>query len=144
MGTRDGFPNPPATGIGEPSSRPSPAIGFAWIAAVAVLVCWCTAAAAATDDSSAGDAGPLVLLAQGDGTVASAPAQPSDPPEGATLRLRRVRVGEDVSGRIFRVRGVLEAVSAGGLGTYFTPVEGGRLMGPLGATALAASWTPHA
>jgi hypothetical protein len=52
-------------------------------------------------------------------------------------------VGEDVGGRVFRLRAVLEAVSADGLGTTFTPVEGGRLMGPLRATALDASWAPH-
>jgi len=113
------------------------------VPALAVLVCWCTVAAAAVDDRGTGGTGPLVLLAQGDATLASAPAGPADPPEGATLRLRRVRVGEDVGGRVFRVRGVLEAVSADGLGTYFTPVEGGRLMGPLRATALVGSWTPH-
>ena len=43
--------------------------------------------------------GPLVLLAQGDALVASTPARPGDPPEGASLRLRRVRVGEDVGRR---------------------------------------------
>src|SRR4029078_6227355 len=58
-------------------------------------------------------------------------------------RLRRVRVGEDGGGRLFRARGVLGAVSAHGVGTYFRAVEGGRLMGPLRATALTASWTPH-
>jgi hypothetical protein len=115
----------------------------ALVAVLAVLVGRCTLAAAAGEDRSAGDTGPLVLLVQGDATVASAPAGPADPPEGATLRLRRVRVGEDGGGRLFRARGVLEAVSADGLGTYFTPVEGGRLMGPLRATALTASWTPH-
>jgi hypothetical protein len=113
------------------------------VAALALLVSWCATAAAAVDERAAGDTGPLVLLAQGDATVASEPAGPADPPEGATLRLRRVRVGEDVGGRAFRLRVVLEAVSADGLGTYFTPVEGGRLMGPLRATALDASWTPH-
>src|SRR3954453_14908997 len=112
-------------------------------AAVAVLACWCAAAAAAVDERAAADTGPLVLLAQGDATVASAPAGPAGPPDGATLTLRRGRGGEDVGGRAFRLRGVLEAVSADGLGTYFTPVEGGRLMGPLRATALDASWTPH-
>src|SRR3954469_20728401 len=115
-------------------------IAVAAAVAAAALGWCCTVAAAAGDDRSAGDPGPLVLLAQGDATIASAPARPADPPEGATLRLRRVRVGEDVGGRVLRVRGVLEAVSADGLGTYFTPVEGGRLMGPLRATALAASW----
>jgi len=110
------------------------------IAAAVALLCWCTAAAAADDR---GEPGSLVLLAQGDATLASEPAAPADPPDGATFRLRRVRVGEEISGRFFRVRGVLEAVSADGLGTYFTPVEGGRLMGPLRLTAATASWTPH-
>lgn len=108
------------------------------IAAAVALLCWCTAAAAADGDTET-----LVLLAQGDATLASEPAGPADPPDGATFRLRRVRVGEDVGGRLFRVRGVLEAVSADGLGTYFTPVEGGRLAGPLRLTAATVSWTPH-
>lgn len=110
---------------------------------VAVLVGWCTAAAAMEGDRVVDDPGPLVLLAQGDATIASAPAGPADPPDGASFRLRRVRVGEDLGGRLFHVRAVLEAVSADGLGTYFTPVEGGRLMGRLRATDAAVSWTPH-
>jgi hypothetical protein len=108
------------------------------VAAAVALLCWCTAAAAAD-----GDPGTLVLLAQGDATLASEPVAPADPPDGATFRVRRVRVGEDLGGRLFHVRGVLEAVSADGLGTYYTPVEGGRLMGPLRLTAATASWTPH-
>ena len=67
--------------------------------------------------------------------VASAPAGPADPPEGASLRLRRVRVGEDVGGRVFRAaRRAGSACRPTRLGRYFAPVEGGRLQGPLRVT----------
>ena len=117
-------------------------------AAIAALLIWCAAGPAAADDGGAGDATlpqtwPLVLLAQGDALLASAPARPGDPNEGASLRLRRVRAGEDLTGRSFRVRLVLEAQSADAAGEHFAPVEGGRLAGPLRVTEAFASWRPH-
>lgn len=117
-------------------------------AAIAALVGWCAAAHAAPDDGGPGDGippqtRPLVLLVQGDALVASAPARPGDPPEGASLRLRRVRAGEDLTGRAFRLRMVLEAQSADAAGQHFAPVEGGRLAGPLRVTEAFASWRPH-
>jgi len=115
-------------------------------AAVAALVCWGAAAQAAPGDG--GEAtppptAPLVLLAQADAQIASAPTLPGDPPEGASLRLRRLRVGEDIAARSFRVRAVLEAQSADAAGAYFAPVDGGRLAGPLRITEAFASWRPH-
>ena len=118
--------------------------------AVAALVCWCATARAGTraDASGGGDGvAPqslgLVLLAQGEALAASAPARPDDPPEGLSFRLRRVRVGEDIGARLWRVRAVLEAQSADASGAHFAPVEGGRLQGPLRVTEAFASWTPH-
>jgi hypothetical protein len=114
------------------------------LAVGAALACWCaTAAAGAAEDGRPAETGPLVLLVQGDGVIASAPVRPGDPPEGASLRLRRVRAGEDLAAGRFRVRAVLEAQSADAFDQHFTPVEGGRLIGPLRATEAFASWAPH-
>jgi len=106
----------------------------------AALACLSPGAAAADDDR---DTGPLVLLVQGDATIASAPSAPGDPPDGASLRLRRVRAGEDLRLRSFGLRAVLEAVSDDGFGEPFAPVEGGRLLDRLRTTDLRVSWAPH-
>jgi hypothetical protein len=120
-------------------------------AVVAALVCWCATARAgmrADDAAAAGGWVPppslgLVLLAQGEAIAASEPALPGDPPEGAALRLRRLRVGEDLGGRYWRVRAVLEAQSADASGEHFAAADGGRIDGPLRVTEAFASWTPH-
>jgi len=119
--------------------------------ATAAIVCWGGAVRAApTNDGGDGDlvappTAPLVLLVQGDGTVAGTPARPGDPPDGASLRLRRVRVGEDLRAgrRWLRVRAVLEARQADGLGEFFEPLDGGRLAGPVRAVDSFVSWMPH-
>jgi hypothetical protein len=119
------------------------------LAAWAALVSWCavggaTAAAAGGDsDRPASDTQSLVLLAQGDALAASAPARPGDPPEGASLRLRRVRAGEDLRAGSFRARAVLEAQSADAFGDHYDLVAGGRISGPLRATDAYLSWAPH-
>jgi hypothetical protein len=123
------------------------------IAAVVVaLVCWCaTARSADAADLGDGEAAglpppswPLVLLAQGEALVASSPVGPGDPPEGVTLQMRRVRVGESFGvGHRFRVRGVLEAQSPDAAGDHFAPADGGRLEGPLRVTEAFASWSPQ-
>jgi hypothetical protein len=102
-----------------------------------------TAPAAAGDGRPASETRPLVLLAQGDALLASSPAAPGDPPEGASLRLRRVQVGLDGRGRLFHARGVIEAQAADAAGSHFAPVEGGRLDGPLRVTEAFVSWRPH-
>ncbi|HMF44102.1 MAG TPA: hypothetical protein VKQ32_25690 [Polyangia bacterium] len=115
-------------------------------AAIAALLGWCAAARAAADgegDFVPPQTRPLVLLVQGDALVASAPTRFGDPAGGASLRLRRVRAGEDLAGRSWRVRLVLEAQSADAGGQHFAPVEGGRLAGPLRVTEAFASWRPH-
>jgi len=114
-------------------------------AAAAALIGLGGAASAADDEAAtrAADTGPLVLLVQGDGVIASSPARPGDPAEGASLRLRRVRAGEDLRGRMFRARAVLEAQSPDAFDEHFAPVEGGRLVGPLRVTEAFASWRPH-
>ena len=119
------------------------------LAAWAALVSWCaasgaTAAAAGADgDRQPSDTQSLVLLAQGDALVASAPARPGDPPEGASLRLRRVRAGEDLRAGRFRLRAVLETQSADAFGDHYDAVSGGRIEGPLRATDAYLSWAPH-
>jgi hypothetical protein len=116
-------------------------------AAAVALVCWCAPASASPvggdGDRRGSETYPLVLLVQGDAMVASAPAHPDDPPEGASLRMRRVRAGADVATRHFGVRAVLEAVSADASGGFFAPVDGGRLQGPLRVTEVFAAWRPH-
>ena len=116
------------------------------VVALAAIVGWCatsTAAAHADEGRSPSDTRPLVLLAQGDAIVASAPAAPGDPPEGAGLRLRRLQIGADGRTAYLHARGVLEAQDADAAGESFAPVAGGRLAGPLRVTEAFLSWTPH-
>lgn len=118
-------------------------------ALAAALISWCATARAAPPEGGDGDfippaTRPLVLLAQGDAVVAGTPARPGDPPEGASLRLRRVRVGEDFTlGRRFHVRAALDAQQADVFGDHFEPLDGGRLTGPVRAVDSFASWTPN-
>jgi hypothetical protein len=119
------------------------------IAAGAALAGWCATAWATVPAGERGDGDrpapethSLVLLVQADGVIAGTPARPGDPPEGASLRLRRVRAGEDLAGRRFRLRAVFEVQAADAFGQHFEPIEGGRLAGPLRAADAYASWTP--
>ena len=97
----------------------------------------------ADGSGQASDTQSLVLLAQGDALLASAPAQPGNPPEGASLRLRRVHAGEDLRAGRFRLRAVLEAQSADAFGDHYDLVAGGRISGPLRARDAYLSWAPH-
>jgi hypothetical protein len=54
-----------------------------------------------------------------------------------------VRAGGDLGVGHFRVRAVLEAQAEDGFGESFTPVEGGRISGPLRAVDSFVSWAPH-
>ncbi len=87
-------------------------------------------AAAADDDGRGESTSPLVLLVQADALLASKPdltADPQDAPPGAALRLRRVRVGEDVALGDYRLRVLFEGAAETAAGTPFPPLAGGRL-----------------
>jgi hypothetical protein len=95
---------------------------------------------------------PLVLLAQVDAIMANSPevadvpvtgaALGNDPPPDSYLRLRRLRVGDDVRWGAWHLRGVLEAQAPS---QPFTPVEGNRLPGggPVRLPEAYAAWAPH-
>jgi hypothetical protein len=90
---------------------------------------------------------PLVLLAQGDAVLSSDPAGTgaaagNDPPFGSGVRLRRLRLGDDVSQGAWRARVLLEAVSRG---QPFLPTEGGRIPvgGSVRLTEAFGTWSPH-
>ncbi len=90
---------------------------------------------------------PLVLLVQADAVLASAPAasqDPDTPTAGTALRLRRVRVGEDVRRGAFRLRAVFEAQPSDAAGDSYSPLAGGRLPagGGLRAADLVLSLAP--
>ncbi|HZL16443.1 MAG TPA: porin [Polyangia bacterium] len=90
---------------------------------------------------------PLTLLVQADAVLASAPApfeSPDDPPAGAALRLRRLRVGDDLRWGDVRLRALFEAQPNDAAGVPFAPLAGGRLPvgGPLRAADLYLSWAP--
>jgi hypothetical protein len=119
-----------------------------------VTVCLAWSLGAAGPATAASDAErepsaplPLVLLVQGDAVLASTPAAapaPDDPPAGAALRLRRVRVGDDVRLGAFRMRALFEAQPSDAAGEPFPPAAGGRLPvgGPVRATEVFLSWAP--
>src|SRR5262249_42605326 len=71
-------------------------------------------------------------------------ADPQDAPAGAALRLRRVRVGDDLALGDFRLRALFEALAETATGSAFTPLGGGRLPfdGPLRATEGYAARAP--
>jgi hypothetical protein len=90
---------------------------------------------------------PLVFLFQGDAVVDSTPSGTgdfagNDPTAGSHLRLRRLRVGEDVARGSFRLRAILEAQNRA---DAFAPLEGQRL--PLARTVRLTeafvAWRPH-
>jgi len=86
---------------------------------------------------------PLVLLLQADAVLASAPGETGeDPPRGAGVRLRRARVGEDVTHGAWRARVLVEATSRD---QPLAPLDGGRLpvAGPTRLTEVFGAWRPH-
>ena len=89
--------------------------------------------------------GPCLL--QADALLASRPDaayDPQDPPAGAALRWRRLRVGDDLVFGDFQLRALLEAQGETSTGSPFTPLAGGRLPfgGALRATEVYAAWAP--
>jgi hypothetical protein len=137
---------------GLTGARVFPRIGFPGRARVAsgaliALLSSGGSSLAADSDAERPSTTPLTLLVQGDAVLASAPAatrDPNDPPAGAALRLRRVRVGDDVRWGTLRLRALFEAQAENAAGEPFGPVAGGRLPigGPLRATDLYLSWAP--
>jgi hypothetical protein len=85
---------------------------------------------------------PLVFTAQGDAVLASDPHTPEDPPPGTRFDRGRLRIGEDITVHLFRLRAVLEARAAGGGAPAFSDVEGGRLAGPLRLTEAFVAFVP--
>jgi hypothetical protein len=90
---------------------------------------------------------PLVFLFQGDAVVESVssdagPPTADDPAGGSHLRVRRLRVGEDVAHGPFRVRAILEAQSRD---ETFPPIDGGRIPGTsfLRLTEAFGAFRPH-
>ncbi len=88
------------------------------------------------------------LLVQGDAVLASRPSplqDPEDPRSGPGLELRRVRVGDEVSGHQLHARVLFEAQSDSAAGVPFPAPAGGRLPfgGPVRVTEAFVGWAPH-
>jgi hypothetical protein len=139
----------PGSPLGVPTSSTGRIRG-ARVAAVSALVgCLLSARALRAEDEGVERAPtyPLTLLVQADAVLASAPApseSPDDPPAGAALRLRRLRVGDDLRWGPYRLRALAEAQPDDAAGVPFAPLAGGRLPvgGQLRATDLYFSWAP--
>jgi hypothetical protein len=138
---------------GSPAGVPASSVGRirrARLAAAAALAgCLLSARGLRAEDEGFERAPtyPLTLLVQADAVLASAPApfeSPDDPPAGAALRLRRVRVGDDLRWGDLRLRALFEAQPDDAAGVPFAPLAGGRLPigGPVRAADLYLSWAP--
>lgn len=117
------------------------------VASVAAVSFASTSAGAEDAAAERPDSYPLLLLVQGDVLLASKPSvteDPQDPPAGAALRLRRLRVGDDVAMGDFRLRVLFEAGAQTAAGTPFTPLAGGRLPfgGSVRTTETYVAWAP--
>jgi len=119
---------------------------FGAVALAAAVLAGAGGAKAGTDAGRARPAYPLTLLVQADAYADATPALPGDPPPAAGVRLRRVRAGEDVSVRDFRLRVVLEGRPRDAAGQYYTAIEGGRFRNdrPMRLTDAFLSWAPSA
>jgi hypothetical protein len=138
---------------GSPAGVPASSAGRirrARLAAAAALAgCLLSARALRAEDEDVGRAPtyPLSFLVQADAVLASAPApfeSPDDPPAGAALRLRRLRVGDDLRWGELHLRALFEAQPDDAAGAPFAPLAGGRLPvgGPVRAADLYLSWAP--
>ena len=96
--------------------------------------------------AGAPDSYPLVFLFQGDAVVDSTPgagaAAGNDPTGGSHVRVRRLRVGDDVASGDWRARVVLEASSPE---EPVAPAEGGRIPFTHALRVIEAfgAWRPH-
>jgi hypothetical protein len=116
------------------------------LATLAALTAAGRARAAETDGEAHSRTYPLVFMVQGDAVVDSTPAGTGvaagdDPPPGSNARLRRLRVGEDLTHGDWRTRVILEATNDA---RAYTPVEGDRIPwgDPVRLTEAFAAWTP--
>jgi len=120
------------------------------LACAVFLLVYIFAARAIADDAPPAappETYPLSLLVQVDALLASKPDpahDPQDAPAGAALRLRRLRVGDDLALGDFRLRALFEADAETSTGSPFTPLGGGRLplSGAVRATEVTAAWAP--
>jgi hypothetical protein len=113
-----------------------------WAAAavIAAVMLGPAASARAGDDT-----GPLRLLLQGDvGLWEPSPVAPEDPPTTPYARLRRIRVGEELSGHDVHARVLFEAQPVTATGQYYPALDGGQLPfgGPVRATEAFVGWAP--
>src|SRR6185369_12382735 len=98
-------------------------------------------AEAETQEPPREEAQPLVLVLQGDWLTTDGNVGELPPSYDPALRLRRLRVGEDVTTGDLHVRGVFEAQQTD---QPWTPLEGGVIAGgPVRVTEAFAAWTPH-
>jgi len=116
------------------------------LATLAALTATGRARAAETEGDARSRTYPLVFMVQGDAVVDSTPAgtgvaASDDPPPGSEARLRRLRVGEDLTRGAWRARVILEATNDE---RAFTPVEGDRIPwgDPVRLTEAFGAWTP--
>jgi len=89
--------------------------------------------------------GPLRLLLQWEGSVSRpSPLAPQDPPYGTDARLRRVRVGDEVTGHEVHALVLFEGQADAASGQPFSPLSGGLLPfgGPVRVTEAFVGWAP--
>ncbi len=94
------------------------------------------------------DDGPLRLLLQIDGTAAVRPdalRDPEDPPDGVGWRIRRARVGDEVTAHDVHLRVLFEGRADTAAGVPFPGLAGGQLPfgGSVRLTEVFAGWAPH-
>lgn len=94
------------------------------------------------------DAGPLRLLLQVDLTAAARPSplqDPEDPPDRIAWRLRRARVGDEVTAHDVHLRVLFEGRSDTAAGVPFPGLDGGQLPfgGAVRLTEVFVGWAPH-
>ncbi len=94
------------------------------------------------------DGGPLRLLVQVDGTAAVRPSplqDPEDPPDRIGWRVRRARVGDEVTAHDVHLRVLFEGRADTAAGVPFPGLAGGQLPfgGAVRLTETFVGWAPH-
>jgi hypothetical protein len=108
---------------------------------------WAALAVASTlaAPARAQDTQPLRLLIQVDtGAWRPSPLAPEDLPSDTYLRLRELRVGEELTGHDVHARILFEAQPVTATGQSYPALDGGRLPfgGPVRVTEVFAGWAP--